>query len=67
MVPHNSYTQTEGERELAGFMAREMQGLGLAASLTPVPRLLDEMRAVARILDFPRLPPGRRVGGGVGL
>ena len=37
MVQHKSYTQTEGERELAGFMLREMQALGLEASLTPVP------------------------------
>lgn len=37
MVQHKSYTQTEGERELAGFMVREMQAVGLDASLTPVP------------------------------
>jgi acetylornithine deacetylase len=32
MVQHKSYTQTKGERELAGFMA-----LGLDALLAPVP------------------------------
>ena len=37
MVQRKSYTQTEGERELAGFMVREIQALGLDASLTPVP------------------------------
>ena len=37
MVQHKSYTQTDGERELAGFMLQEMQALGLDASLTPVP------------------------------
>jgi acetylornithine deacetylase len=37
MVQHKSYTQTEGERELADFMVRQMQTLGLDTSLTPVP------------------------------
>lgn len=37
MVQHKSYSQTEGERELARFMAASMSGLGLEAELTPVP------------------------------
>jgi acetylornithine deacetylase len=37
MVQHKSYTQTDGEKVLAGFMVKEMQALGLEASLTPVP------------------------------
>lgn len=36
MARHKSYTQTEGERELARFMAEAMTGLGLEARLTPV-------------------------------
>ena len=36
MVRHKSYSQTPGERELAGFMANEMTALGLEAKLTPV-------------------------------
>src|SRR5882672_8275159 len=36
MVRHKSYSETEGERELAGFMAQQMRELGLAAELTPV-------------------------------
>jgi acetylornithine deacetylase len=36
MVQHKSYSQTDGERELAAFMAREMRTLGLEAELTPV-------------------------------
>ena len=36
-VQHKSYSQTDGESALAAFMAHEMQGLGLEASLTPVP------------------------------
>lgn len=36
MVRHKSYSQTEGERKLAGFMAERMQGLGLEAELQPV-------------------------------
>jgi acetylornithine deacetylase len=36
MARHKSYSQTEGERELAAFMATSMQGLGLDAKLTPV-------------------------------
>jgi acetylornithine deacetylase len=37
MVQHKSYSQTEGERELARFMASSMSTLGLEAELTPVP------------------------------
>lgn len=37
MVQHKSYSQTEGERELARFMATSMSDLGLEAELTPVP------------------------------
>lgn len=33
MVRHKSYTQTEGERKLAAYMAERMRGLGLDASL----------------------------------
>jgi acetylornithine deacetylase len=36
MVQHRSYSQTEGERELAQFMMHSMQQLGLEAELTPV-------------------------------
>ena len=46
MVQHKSYTQTEGEKVLAGFMVREMQALGLDASLTPVPG--DRVNAIGR-------------------
>lgn len=31
MVQHKSYSQTDGERALAAFMAREMRALGLDA------------------------------------
>lgn len=37
MVQMKSYSESEGERELAAFMAEAMRGLGLEASLTPVP------------------------------
>jgi acetylornithine deacetylase len=36
MVRHKSYSQTEGERELARFMAERMSKLGLEAELQPV-------------------------------
>lgn len=36
MVRHKSYSETEGERELAGFMAEQMRGIGLEAELQPV-------------------------------
>jgi len=56
MVQHKSYTQTEGERELASFMVRQMQALGLEAALTPVPG--DRVNAIGRL-------PG--LGGGKSL
>ena len=46
MVQHKSYTQTEGEKALAGFMVGEMRALGLDASLTPVPG--DRVNAIGR-------------------
>ncbi|MBV8962610.1 MAG: M20/M25/M40 family metallo-hydrolase [Hyphomicrobiales bacterium] len=36
MARHKSYSETEGERRLAEFMAQEMRKLGLEADLTPV-------------------------------
>jgi acetylornithine deacetylase len=36
MVRHKSYSQTEGERKLAEFMAGNMRSLGLEADLQPV-------------------------------
>lgn len=36
MVRHKSYSQTEGERNLAAFMAERMRALGLEAELQPV-------------------------------
>jgi acetylornithine deacetylase len=36
MVRHKSYSQSEGERALAGFMADAMRRIGLAAELQPV-------------------------------
>lgn len=36
MVRHKSYSETEGERKLAAFMADRMRGLGLDAELQPV-------------------------------
>jgi acetylornithine deacetylase len=36
MVKHKSYSQTEGERKLAEFMATSVKGLGLEAELQPV-------------------------------
>ena len=36
MVRHKSYSQTEGERKLAEFMAGSMRGFGLEAELQPV-------------------------------
>jgi acetylornithine deacetylase len=36
MVQHKSYSETEGERELARFMAGQMSAMGLEAELTPV-------------------------------
>ena len=36
MVRHKSYSQSEGERALAGFMADALRRIGLAAELQPV-------------------------------
>jgi acetylornithine deacetylase len=36
MVRHKSYSETEGERVLARFMADQMRTIGLEAELTPV-------------------------------
>ncbi|MCC7046590.1 MAG: M20/M25/M40 family metallo-hydrolase [Alphaproteobacteria bacterium] len=36
MIRHKSYSQTEGERKLAAFMAEKMKALGLEAELQPV-------------------------------
>jgi acetylornithine deacetylase len=36
MVQHKSYSQSDGERVLAGFMADAMRQIGLAAELQPV-------------------------------
>jgi acetylornithine deacetylase len=36
MVRHKSYSQTDGERELARFMAERMRAIGLEADLQPV-------------------------------
>ena len=46
MVQHKSYTQTDGEKVLAGFMVEQMRALGLDASLTPVPG--DRVNAIGR-------------------
>jgi acetylornithine deacetylase len=56
MAQHKSYSQTPGERELAGFMAEQMRGLGLEAELTPVPG--ERVNAVGRL---------RGAGGGASL
>src|SRR5579862_8887590 len=36
MVQHKSYTETQGERDLAGWMVEQMRALGLDADLQPV-------------------------------
>ena len=56
MARHKSYSQTPGEKELAGFMAEQMRALGLEAELTPVPG--DRVNAVGRL---------KGVGGGHSL
>ena len=56
MVQHKSYSQTEGEKELARFMAAQMQALGLEAELTEVPG--DRVNAIGRL---------RGTGGGASL
>jgi acetylornithine deacetylase len=47
MVQHKSYSQTEGERTLAAWMADQMRTLGLEVELTPVPG--DRVNAVGRL------------------
>jgi acetylornithine deacetylase len=47
MVRHKSYTQTDGEKALAGWMAEQMRGLGLEAELTPVPG--ERVNAIGRL------------------
>lgn len=56
MVQHKSYSETEGERELARFMAAQMAALGLESELTPVPG--GRLNAVGRL---------RGAGGGKSL
>lgn len=56
MARHRSYSQTDGERELAGFMADSMRALGLEAELTPVEG--GRVNAVGRL---------RGAGGGASL
>src|SRR6195256_626366 len=47
MVQHKSYSQTEGERTLAAWMAEQMRGLGLEVELTPVEA--DRVNAIGRL------------------
>jgi acetylornithine deacetylase len=47
MVRHKSYTQTDGERALAGWMAEQMRGLGLETELAPVPG--ERVNAIGRL------------------
>src|SRR5258708_19035963 len=56
MVQHKSYTQSDGEKALAGWMAEQMRGLGLEAELAPVPG--DRVNAIGRL---------RGTGGGKSL
>ncbi len=56
MARHRSYSQTDGERELARFMADSMRALGLEAELTPVEG--GRVNAVGRL---------RGAGGGASL
>jgi acetylornithine deacetylase len=46
MVRHKSYSQSEGERELARFMAERMGELGLEAGLQPVE--VERVNAIGR-------------------
>lgn len=46
MVAHKSYSETDGERDLARRMAEAMRGIGLEAETTPVPG--DRLNAVGR-------------------
>lgn len=56
MVQHKSYSETEGERELARYMAAQMTALGLETELTAVPG--ERLNAVGRL---------RGAGGGKSL
>ena len=47
MVQQRSYSESEGERELARYMAAQMQALGLESELTPVPG--GRLNAVGRL------------------
>src|SRR5258707_15104660 len=47
MVQHKSYSQSEGERVLAGWMAEQMRGLGLEVELTAVEG--ERVNAVGRL------------------
>ncbi|MEO7242176.1 MAG: M20/M25/M40 family metallo-hydrolase [Variovorax sp.] len=44
MVQHKSYTETDGERQLAAYMVEQMRTLGLEAQLQSVPG--DRMNAI---------------------
>jgi len=48
MVQHKSYSQTEGERNLAAFMAEQMRALGLEAELRPLGEG-DRVNAIGRL------------------
>ncbi|SDR42363.1 acetylornithine deacetylase [Rhizobiales bacterium GAS113] len=56
MARHKSYSETEGERVLANFMAEEMKTLGLETELSPVEG--ERVNAIGRL---------RGVGGGKSL
>ncbi len=47
MVQHKSYSQTDGEKALAGWMAEQMRGLGLETELAPVPG--ERVNAIGRL------------------
>jgi acetylornithine deacetylase len=47
MVRHKSYTQTDGEKALAGWMAEQMSRLGLETELAPVPG--ERVNAIGRL------------------
>ena len=47
MVRHKSYTETEGERQLAAWMVDRMRELGLDAELQPV--VNDRVNAIGRL------------------
>lgn len=47
MVRHKSYSETDGERALAGFMAERMRGIGLEAELQPVEG--ERVNAIGRL------------------